>query len=1115
MTCRGTLAIALALLASPVAAQEAGEPPLPYMSPSDLANAIPDQPRHQQPTGQTLPLTATRRLRFETSRGTWISLDRSPDGRRIVFDLLGDLYTMPVGGGRASRISGGLPFDAQPTYSPDGKSLAFVSDRSGAENLWVSRADGSHPRQVTFGDDDTALTSPAWTPNGKTLFVSRYRPDLNNYELWRHELAGGGTLVIPIRDKPNAPRSEWRSTLGAVISPDGRYLYAARKVGELDFEEVDNWIIIRRNLASGQEVTVVAEPDGPRSALDPGAFFRPVLSPDGSQLAYGRRRAGQTELRLRDLKTGTDRRLASEIDRDQIQASMWQDILPRYAFTADGRAILISVRGSIQRLSLQNLAAAEISFTAPVDLAVGPSTRQDIREETGPLHARLIMAPIASPDGRSLGFSALGRLYVMPLDGRSPPLEFAPGGDPAFQPSWSADGKRLVWVRWSERRGGAVWTAPLDGSVPPSRLTDVPAYYSYPVFTPDGQSVLALRSAQQARLDRYMEYGLRREASLVSLPLAGGRARILTSGKLGGRPQFTHRPGTTYILADDGLNAVDLGSGDRTMVTAVKGPGWYFQDGAVPVDDIRISPDGKWLLVAVAQQLHLVAVPATGTTIDLSDPRLPHRRITDAGADYFEWAADGTTISWSTGRTFHTTPLADIELNAANAPNWTADPRSSRQQDHVVTVTAARAASAGSLLLRNARVLPMTNGDPVIEHGDILVTDGRFAAIGPTGSLPLPAATFVRDMTGKTILPGFIDAHDHIASVRRDVLGLEEWGLRARLAFGVTTSFDPSSLTVDLLAYQDLLDAGLMTGPRLRQTGIALFSMQRFTSLPQVLAVLGRYRDDYGLRNIKEYRTGNRRVRQWVAQGARIMGLQPTTEGALSMKLDLSQIIDGYAGNEHALVASPLQNDVLTLLKFARTSYTTTLEITNGGPPGQDWSIANDDPHDNTKLRHFWPEVALDQVTLRRPWRRLQEYKFPSIAADAAALQAGGGLVGMGSHGEMPGIGFHYEMEAHAIGGMKPMAILHAATIGSAETIGRKADLGSIEPGKLADLVILDRDPRKDIRNARAVTQVMVDGRLFDAETLDETWPVAVAMPPAWFNGDTRTDQWLPTGERQ
>ena len=1101
-------AFALLLAAPALQAQEAGEPP------AAPGRAIRDAARPQQSPGQTLPLKPTRRFVADVSHGTWMSLDLSPDGRRIAFDLLGDLYSIPADGGQAIRISGGLPFDVAPTYSPDGRWIAYVSDASGADNLWIAHPDGSAARQVTFGDDDTVLTSPAWAADGKALYVSRYRSDLNNYELWCYDLAGAGTLLVPIRDTSDQPSDAWRSTLGAAPSPDGRFLYFAQRIGGLSFEDVDRWTIVRRTLATGRDETIVTLPDAPRTALNPGAFFRPAISPDGRLLAYAARTEGETELRVRDLVTGEDRRLASRIEHDQLQASMWQDIEPRYTFTRDGKAILISVRGTIERIAVADGATTPIPFTAHIDLPIGSPTRQDIREsEAGPVRARLIMAPVASPDGRTLAFSALGQLYLMPLDGHSPPVPFAPGGDPAFQPSWSPDGKRLVWTSWSERGAGAIWSAPVDGSAPPVRLSDLPAFYTYPVFTRDGRHVLTVRSGQQARLDTYMEYGKLRQAELVELPASGGAARVVTRGMIGSRPQFA--AGKTYILADDGLDAVDLATGARTAAVLVKGPGWYFQNGAVPVDDVRISPDGKWLLAQVSQQLHVVAMPAAGGTIDLSDPPLPHRRISAAGADYFEWSADGRSIDWSTGSTFHTRPLAALTLNPADRPNWTADPSSNGERDYHAEVEVPRAVPAGRLLLRGARVLTMAPGDPVIPKADILIENGRFARVGPQGSFSIPPGTPIRDEAGKTIVPGFIDTHDHIATVRRDVLGLEDWGLRARLAYGVTTSFDPSTLTIDMLAYQDLLDAGLMTGPRLRQTGVALFSMQRFSSLGDVLAVMRRYRDDYRLRNIKEYRTGNRRVREWVAEACRILGMNPTTEGALSMKLDLTQIIDGYTGNEHALVASPLQEDVLKLLDFTHTSYTTTLNITNGGPPGEDWAIDRDDPYADPKITYWWPRVFIDQMMLRRPWRTLTEYRFPSIAADAAKVQAEGGLVGIGSHGETPGIGFHYEMELHAQGGMTPMAILHAATIGSAETIGRKSDLGSIESGKLADLVVLTRDPLIDIRNARAIAEVMRDGTLYDAETLDTLWPIRKPLLPAWFVDRQADARWLPAPEKE
>jgi Tol biopolymer transport system component len=1067
-----------------------------------------DAPRPVQPPGQRLPEAVARRVHLETDSGTWMSVDISPTSGAIVFDLLGVLYTMDATGGRARPLlrDRGLAFETQPTFSPDGKSLAFVSDYSGAENLWIARADGSDPRQITFGDDDTVLTSPAWSADGASLYVSRFRPDLANFELWRHDLAGGATLLSPIRDSPKAPRPEWRSTLGAVASPDGRFIYYARHGGSLDFDAVDNWTIARWDLASGAETTIVSLPDGPRTALNPGAFFRPAISHDGRLLAYASRVEGRTELRLRDLTTGEDRRLAFPIEHDQLQAMMWQDLIPRYAFTPKGDALILDVDGHFERVAIADGAATPLPFHAVIDRDVAAPTRRHIVEETGPVRARLIMAPVASPDRRTLAFSALGRLYLMALDGPAAPRPFARGGDPAFEPSWSPDGRTLVWVTWSERSGGAIWRAPVDGSEPPRRLTDRAAYYSYPVFTPDGRSVVAVRSAQQARLDLYMEYGKLRQADLISVPATGGASRVITSGKIGGRPQFATDPGQVLILAEDGLDQVDLATGARSPRVQVLGPGWYFQDGPPPVDDLRISPDGRWLLAQVSQQLHVVATPKPGTTVDLEAPDLPHRRI--GAADYFEWSADGRSIDWSTGSTFHTAPLAGVRLNPPDKPGWTAEARVEGQRDQTARVEVPRDAGRGTLLLRGGHALTMTADHPEIADADILIQGDRIAAIGPRGTLAVPTGTPIRDVGGAWIVPGFIDTHDHIATVRRDVLGLEDWGLRARLAYGVTTSFDPSTLTIDMLAYQDLLDAGLMTGPRLRQTGVALFSMQRFASLDDVRAVVRRYRDDYRLSNIKEYRTGDRRVREWVAQSCRELGLQPTTEGALAMKLDLSQIIDGFAGNEHALVASPLQTDVLGLLTATRTSYTTTLQITNGGPPGEDWSIVADDPFADTKVHRFWPPFAIDQALLRRPWRRLPEYRFPGIAGDAAALQRVGGLVGIGSHGETPGIGFHMEMEEHQMGGMTAGEVLHAATIGSAETIGREHDLGSLEVGKLADLVVLDRDPTADIHNARSIRQVMRGGRLYDAATLAQLWPDPAPPPASWW--DDGAERWLP-----
>lgn len=1045
-----------------------------------------------------LPLEPARTVAIDTTTGTFIALDVTPDARTLVFDLLGDLYLLPAAGGRARQVSAGLAYDTQPVVSPDGRSIAFVSDRSGADNIWIARIDGSHPRQVSVSDDDTVLVQPAWSADGRAIYASRYRADLNNYELWRYPLAGDATLVVPIRENDTAPRSTWRSTLGAAASRDGRWLYYARRVGGLDFDEVNAWTIVRRYLATGTEQTIVSG-SGARGAARE-TYFAPAIAPDGATLAYATRLNGRTVLRLRSLASGEDGELAT-LDPDLLQASSWQGAVPRYAFAPDGRSLFVSRRGGIERIALDGN-ATPIPFSAHMRVALGRSTRVAIREETGPVVARLIQAPAASWDGRRLAFGALGSVWTRALERTAEPLKIS-GALAAAQPGWSPDGRQVVFVSWDEADGGQLWSAPADGSASPRQVTRVPAFYTYPTFTPDGATLLAVRSPAAVRQATNFEYGKVREAELVAIDIATGATRVVASGRLGGRPHFAADPHVVHLLTDDGLAAFDLRTGERRLVAQVTGPGWYFQDGPAPAEDLRISPDGKWLAALVVQQVYLMPLPALGVTIDLDRPDPPARRLTRDGADAIEFGGDGT-IGWSLGASFHRVPLAAALRSQGR------DPPKPETTD--IRVEVPRATPAGTLVLRGARVLTMANGDQIVPDADVVIAGGRIAAVGPRGSVAIPPGATIRDVGGKTILPGFVDEHDHIGEARRDVLAFANWGLAARLAYGITTSFDPSTLSLDQLAYQDMIDAGLLLGPRLRSTGPALFSMQRLRSLDDARALMRRYGGAYRLGNIKEYRTGNRRQRQWIAIAAREAGLQPTTEGALSLKLDLSQILDGFAGSEHALPAVPLGGDVLGLLRAQHTGYSATLLITNSGFPASDWLAVTRDPVADAKLRRFWPPAAIAQKLGERVWHPLSDQRFPAVAAEAGRVVQEGGLVGMGSHGELPGIGLHYEMQAHATGGMAPMAILHAATAGSAEVIGRLGELGTIEPGKFADLVILDADPLLDVANTLAVAEVMRGGVLYSASSLAELWP-AVSRPASSRYSPGQPVRWLPVLE--
>ncbi len=1087
-------ALCIALGAGAAATHEIELPLLAGGEAAAQVDTLASPPRPRQPPGQTLPLRPTRTIKFDTDEGTWISVDISPDGKRIVFDLLGDLYALETQGGRAVAITRGMAFDAQPTFSPDGQCIAFISDRSGAENLWLVRADGAQPRQISFGDDDTVLVSPAWTPDGKSIYLSRFRWSVNNYELWRYDLDGAETLIAPV-DAPQLPQTGRISSLGAVVSPDGRRLYFARRTGDAD----DGlWSVVRREIASGKEDTIAPDPPGPGRAASGGKFFRPALSRDGRRLAYAARFKGQTGLRLRDLATGADRWLAFPIERDQVDAQSWQDLIPRYAFTPDGQAVILSRNGKLERLPIDAGAAQPIPFTASVELELGPQTRVDVKQETGPVRARLIQTPEQSPDGEQLAFSALGSIYVMPLDGRSTPRRLTRGATPEFQPSWSPDGRRIVYVTWTAKEAGHVWIAPAAGGAP-RRVSEDAAFYTRPVFTPDGRSVLAIRSNQRGRLETVMDIGDVREAELIAWPTTGGAAHVVHSGKLGGKPHFSDARNVAHLHSPTGLTAIDLATGAAKPIAQVRGPGWYFMDAPAPVDDSRLSPDGRWLLVLIAQQLHLLATPPDDQPVDLSHAGLAHRRITDVGADFFEWADGGRTITWSVGSTFYRRALADIELNLPDRPNWSAD-AAGRVQAFAAVVHAPRDAPRGAALLRGARVITM-RGDEVIEDADLLVRNERIVAVGQRGALQLPSGADVHDMTGKIIVPGYIDIHDHVADIRRDVLSMESWGLRARLAYGITTAFDPSSLSIDMFAYEDLVDAGVVTGSRIGTTGMAMFSFNRVASREEALALISRHRDHYRTPNVKQYLIGNRRQRQWLVQAAKEMGVMPTTEGSLALKLDLSQIMDGFAGSEHALPTA-LYRDVIELVARSGTAYDATLQIRNGGPAAQDQFIIRDRPSSDAKFMRTRPYAVAAATVLKREWIDPGAMVYPRIGGDAAKIQRAGGVVGLGSHGDIPGLGLHWEMEAHVQGGMTPWEALRAATIGSAAAIGRANEFGSIEVGKYADLVILDADPRSDIRNSRAVVQVMKNGRLYDAETLDEVWPRRRKHEAPWFVED-------------
>ncbi len=1056
-----------------------------------------------------LPLEMADTLSIQLSEGTWISLDVTPDGAHVVFELLGDIGRVQMEGGTAAPVLTGPSYDSQPRVSSDGEWIAFISDRDGHDNLWIARSDGSEPKKLTSESQPfTSMISPAWTPDSRYVVATRRRGGSSG--LWMYHLDGGSS-----------------TRLGATVSPDGEFLYYAEyRSGAA----LPNWQIVRRSMSTG-ETDRITQADG--------RAFRPAVSPDGTKLVYATRYETETGLRVRDLRTGADEWLIYPIQRDEIETSPWpsRDVLPSLAFTPDGSEILTTFEGRIWRVDMATGEPTEVSFTADVRLALGPDLTEPYGIDQGPVRARLVQDPRQSPDGSRVVFSVLTKLYVMELpDGE--PRRLTDSDAWEFKPVWSPDGGWVAYVTW-DMDGGHIWNTRADGSGDPRRLTEHKALYTDLVFSPDGGRIVGLRGNAFQRQQMSTEFGgLRIPLDLVWLDADGGDVNLVSPARGLSVPHFGPEEDRIYVYSRDGLVSLRYDGTDRRTHLKVTGPSIPGL-GPPPAQAVVMRPDGQWALAVVNNQLHVVAVPPVGgdgASVSVQGASVPTQQLTDIGADYFAWADGGATITWAIGSTYFRRPFHSIEFGrkgpadaeedegedeeaaGADDPEEEAvaekegeeeeeekeqeqEPRDADEsvESFAVVLEFPRATPEGTVAITNATLITM-NGDELIERGDIVVTDNRITAIGPSGQVHIPSDTEVYDVSGHYVVPGFIDTHAHWAFRTHDVLEPQNWSLVANLAYGVTAGLDVQTSTNDAFAYQDLVETGQSVGQRAFTTGPGVFSHNAFRSYDAVLSYLKRYKEHYQTPNIKSYLVGPRRQRQWVVKAAEELGLMPTTEGGRDTKLDLTHAIDGMHGNEHTLPVFPLYDDVVQLYARTRTAYTPTLIYQYGAPGALSYWLATEEVHDDEKLNRFYPHNRLDMITRRlRRWARDDEYGFAEAAAQAAKIQRAGGLVGVGGHGELQGLGYHWEMWSLAAGGMTPREVLQAATIDGARIIAFDEDLGSLEVGKLADLIVLERNPLENIRNTNTIRWVMKNGELYEGDTLTRIWPTRRELEPFWW----------------
>lgn len=1047
----------------------------------------------------------TEKLSFETDEGTWISLDITPDGQTIIFELLGDLYSVPIGGGGATAITRGLGYDSQPRISPDGSQITFISDREGNDNVWIADIDGENARELSTAKRGR-LVSPEWTTDGAYVVVTELS-DKSNLNLYHRN--GGAGVSLSVRDA-----EEGIDGVGAAVSPDGKSVFFAARTGQ-DYPGAQ---IMRFDRDTGR-VSAITQGEG--------GGFRPAISPDGQLLTYITRDKSQTRLRIRNLVTGADTELAAGLQRDAQENGRIpsRDYFPGYAFTPDGTAIIMTHDGKIIRIRLEDGAQSDIPFTANVELDVGPDLTAPYRVDEGDIDAQIVHDPKLSPDNRNIASSVLGKIYISRADGRGSPERLTSSDTLEFNPVWSPDGSTIAYVTWSDIDGGHIWRMASDGRGRPTRLTEHAAFYTDLDWSPDGTRLVAMRGSDWVRHQTFSEFGgLDTPLEFIHLPAAGGDISVIRPAADGERdPHFTDASDRIYAYSGEALISMQLdGAAERQHLT-VQGPNRPRQEDPANAEQIVARLGGEWAAALMNDQVWVVPMPPLGgatPTVNVRSPALPVKRLTDTGADFVGWSDDGEHLIWAIGSAVFTRPFDTIDFtpppeddeNGETGEDATEEeeaepaPEMHEAVSRVnVTVTVPRATPDGSILLTNATVITMA-GDTTAAMAtpmpdmDILITDNRIAAIGPSGAVDTRRGTRTVDMAGKTIIPGLIDTHAHWEFRTQDVLEPHNWSLAANLAYGVTSGLDVQTAHKDYFAYRDFVDAGISTGQRAFMTGPGIFGQTDFESYERTLAYLKRYSDHYGTPNIKSYLVGNRQQRQWMVRASKELGLMPTTEGAADMRLDLTHAIDGMHGNEHTLPIFPLRRDVIELYARTRTAYTATLVVQYQALGAVDYFFTRFNPHDDEKLARFYPENRLDELSRRRSgWAIDEEYAFRGAAAGVAELQRAGGLVGIGGHGELQGLGYHWELQAHALGGMSPAEILRAATIDGAHIIGVSEDLGSLEVGKLADLVVLNSDPLSDISDATDIQYVMKNGTLYEADTLTQIWPAEETLAPFWW----------------
>ncbi|WP_445778107.1 amidohydrolase family protein [Shewanella sp.] len=1025
---------------------------------SNIAFAEDEKAKWQVNAPENAPLT---QIDINVTEGTWMNVNVSPDGKHIVFDLLGDIYQMPISGGEAKPLAQGIAWQMQPVYSPDGKYIAFTSDEDGGDNIWVMNADGSNPHPVTK-ETFRLLNSPAWSPDSQYLVARKHftgTRSLGAGEVWMYHVAGGEG--VKLTERPN----EQKDLGEPAYSPDGRYIYFSQdatpgKTFHYSKDSVKGIYKIKRYDTQTGDIEVLIE--------GTGGAIRPTPSPDGKTLAYIKRDGFQSTLYSLDLKSGEETKLYDKLDRDMQETWAIHGVYPTMSWTKDNKHIIFWAKGKINQLDVNSKQITDIPFSIKTQRDIQPAVRFTQNLDQDDFDVKMLRMAQVSPDGEKVVFEALGKIWIRDIkNGKHKRLTRLDDDINELFPQWSRNGKDIVFTTWNDQQQGTVSVISARGGKA-KVLTSEPGKYVEPTFSPNGDYIVYRKARGGYMTPRTWS----QEPGLYKVDIKGKKSTKLTAS--GHQPQFGADSDRVYFMdfgktpefASIGMNGFEK----RTH---------YTSDHAT---EFRLSPNGEHLAFAERFRVYVTPFAKHGETIAIGPKatNLPITQLSTRAGESISWNGKNNQLYWTLGP----------ELYQANVD--TQYTKSDTKVDPQITPIGFKDKAdvpRGTVAFTGGKVITMEN-DQVIDNGVVIVKDNKIVSVGDSNTA-IPENAQVIDISGKTIMPGLFDAHAHGGQADDEIIPQQNWALYSGLSLGVTSIHDPSNDTTEIFAASEQQKAGKIVGPRIFSTGTILYgaNLPGYTShvdsLDDAKFHLERLKK-VGAFSVKSYNQPRRDQRQQIIAAARELEMMVVPEGGSLLQHNLSMAADGHTTLEHSLPVASIYSDIKQFWSQTKVNYTPTLVVSYGGISGEHYWYDKTDVWAHPRLSMYVPHDILDARSMRRTTAPDEHYNHFNVARVANELNDLGVKVNIGAHGQREGLAAHWEMWMFAQGGMSNMDVLKTATINPATTFGMDHQLGSIKVGKLADLIVIDGNPLADIRSTDKVTYTMINGKLFDSETMNQ-----------------------------